>query len=129
MSADSAISTKHVISTSFAFFSALLTNYRTLGATVTAGADILNTVLTESAFRTEITVTAYTIEAGFAVLAKLVICTSLALVAALLTDYRTLGATVTARANQINTILTKSAFRTVVTVATYTVKAGFAIVT
>ena len=86
-------------------------------------------MLTKPTFRTKVTVSAYAIEAGSTVLTKHVISTSFAFFSALSADYRAFGATVTTRADHVNAVLAKSAFRTVVSVSAYTVETGFAIVT
>ncbi len=117
----STLAAKLIIGTVGTFFSALGTDGGTLRTSVSANANVINTVFTNAAFGTVVTLSAYAVPTYSTLGTKLVVGTRLAFFSALGAYDGTVGASVSANANVIHTVFTNAAFGTVVTLSAYAV--------
>ncbi len=111
------LGTKLIVGTSLAFFSALGTYDGTVGASVSANANVVYAIFTDAAFGAVVSLSANTVPADTALGAKLVIGTRLTFFSAIGTDDGTFRASVSANANVIGTVFTGITFFTEITVS------------
>ena len=111
------LGTKLIVGTSLAFFSALGTYDGTVGAAVSANANVVYAIFTDATFGAVVSLSANTVPADTALGAKLVIGTSLAFFSALGTDDGTFRASVSANANVLGTVFTGITFFTEITLS------------
>ena len=88
--ADPAVAAQLIVGAALTFFPALGTDLCTVRASAAAYADLIHTVIAQTAFRTEIALTADTIDTGTALGAQLIVGARLAFLCTFGTDYGTL---------------------------------------